>query len=323
MNRKEPNACKSAHLARRQFFNQAASLAALMFSGRLWASTTVGKAQKARRIFDGKTLKGWKAIPRMYIPRDPKFNTMPSSEIKEALTNWYLENDDIAHVKHTGDWQVIDGAIVGKHDPADSLYGAYLISEEKFGDFELELDANPDWPIDTGIMIRAHEVGVIGFQVLVDYRPFGTVGGIYGNSIGSFRTAGFAFNGDKLPDYHVTNLQPSKPDGNFSAVTPTYTASFEDFTKAWKLNDWNHFKIRCIGRIPVITIWVNDVKMCELDSSKIDAPGYDAEAVATLLGPKGHIAFEVHDVDTRGQLGRDRWAIGAACRWKNITVTEL
>lgn len=308
---------------RRGFLRQTALLGATMiFAGRV-SGTVSGKSWKARAIFNGKSLKGWKAIPRLYIPRDLKFATMPTREIKQALLKWYEGRGERERVKHTGNWQVIDGAIVGKHNPEDSLHGAYLISKKKFADFELELDVNPDWPIDTGIMIRTHEAGSIGFQVLLDYRPYGTMGGIYGNSIGNFRTAGFAFTGDKLPDYHVTNLRPSEADGNFTAVTPAYQGSFDDFIKTWKLNDWNHFKIRCIGRIPVITIWINDVKTCELDTSAIQAEGYNAEAVAQLLGHSGHIAFEVHDVAPGSQLGRDRWAIGAACRWKNIFVTEL
>ena len=73
------------------------------------------------------------------------------------------------------------------------------MSEEKFADFELELEARPDWPADTGIMIRAHELGSVGFQVLVDHRPKGCIGGVYGNSIGGFLVAPFAMTGDRLP----------------------------------------------------------------------------------------------------------------------------
>ena len=310
-------------ITRRSFFSKAFLWGAIAVSTQHLFGCSTRESKPVRAIFDGKTLKGWKAIPRLYIPRDPKFATIPTEELKEALFKFYEDRNDVERIKHVGQWQVIDGAISGKHDPEDSLFGAYLITEEKFGDFELDLDTNPDWPIDTGIMVRAHEVGSVGFQILVDYRPFGTVGGIYGNSIGNFRTTGFAFNGEKLPGYRVTNMQPSEPDGNFTSVEPTHTASYDDFIRVWKLNDWNHIKIRCVGRIPIITVWVNNLKFCELDTSKIQASGYDAEAVAKLLGPSGHIAFEVHDISPNSQLSLDRWAKGAACRWKNITITEL
>ena len=51
------------------------------------------------------------------------------------------------------------------------------------------------------------------------------------------------------------------------------------------------------------------------------APHADADAVANLLGPCGHIAFEVHDNDTR--FGDQRWGRHAACRWRNIRIREL
>ena len=56
---------------------------------------------------------------------------------------------------HTGRWSVKDGVLEGGQDPPGSGRGAYLLSDDTFGDFELELEARPDWPIDTGIMVRA------------------------------------------------------------------------------------------------------------------------------------------------------------------------
>ena len=52
-----------------------------------------------------------------------------------------------------------------------------------------------------------------------------------------------------------------------------------------------------VGRVPTITTWINDVKMFELDTSKIDLPGHDPDAAFAKLGPSGRIAFEVHDVN--------------------------
>ncbi|MGH7139906.1 MAG: hypothetical protein ACREHD_29560 [Pirellulales bacterium] len=58
-------------------------------------------------------------------------------------------------------------------------------------------------------------------------------------------------------------------------------------------------------------------------TAKIATPGYDTEAVFRRLGRAGHIGFEVHDVNLKSPLGQDRWAIGAVCRWRNISITEL
>ncbi len=313
-------------LTRRRFLTRTAiaglGATAVSFSQRL-SGTEPGHAKTGRALFDGKTLKGWRAVPRLYVPKDDRFANIPPEELKAAVVKWHEEHRQQDKLKHVGRWEVVDGAIVGGHEPPESLHGAYLLSEEKFADFELELDARPDWPADTGIMVRAHELGSVGFQVLVDHRPKGCIGGVYGNSLGSFLVAPFAMTGDKLPGFRVENLRSVQPEGNFSAVTPTYGASFEDFLKAWRVNDWNRFRIRCVGRLPVITTWINGTRICELDTAKIQAKGYDAEAVARLLGRAGHIAFEVHDVSLKNPLGYDRWGVGAVCRWRNISITEL
>ena len=312
-------------LHRRGFLARGAAglgLSALSFPQRLLGATP-HHAPASRALFDGKTLRGWRAVPRLYVPHEARFAGIPPRDLRAAVVKWHEEHGQQGKLKHVGRWEVVDGAIVGGHEPPDSLYGAYLLSEEKFADFELELEARPDWPADTGIMLRAHELGSVGFQVLVDHRPKGCIGGIFGNSLGSFLVAPFAMTGDKRPGFRVANLRPTAPEGNFNAVTPTYGAPFEEFLKAWRVNDWNRFRIRCVGRLPVLTTWINGTKICELDTAKIRAKDYDAEVVVERLGRAGHIAFEVHDVSLKNPLGRDRWAAAAVCRWRNISITEL
>jgi hypothetical protein len=315
-------------LTRRRFLAHTAatglSAATTSLLSRLPGATPV-RASAPKLLFDGKTLNGWRAVPRLSVPRDARFASIPPDELRAAVIKWYEERpqQNAARLRHVGRWEVVDGAIVGGHEPPDSLYGAYLLTEAKFADFELELEARPDWPVDTGIMLRAHELGIIGFQVLLDHRPKGGIGGVYGNSIGSFLVAPVAVNGDKLPGFRVANLRAGQPEGNFTRVTPSFGATFEDFQKVWRGNDWNRFRIRCVGRLPVITTWINGTKICELDTATIQAKGYDAEDVARRLGRAGHIGFEVHDVDPKGPLGMDRWAPGAVCRWRKISIIEL
>jgi hypothetical protein len=92
---------------------------------------------------------------------------------------------------------VWEGAIVGEQDVGGGGFGGYLVSEEVFGDFELEIDAWPDWPADTGIMLRVTALGSQGFQVLVDHRKSGGIGGFYGNGIGGFHA--LSYNVDARP----------------------------------------------------------------------------------------------------------------------------
>ena len=101
----------------------------------------------------------------------------------------------------------------------------------------------------------------------------------------------------------------------------SYAATIDEFLAVWRWRDWNELKIRIVGAKPVVTSWVNGVKIAELNMATLVAPNYDADAVAALLGRRGHIAFEVHDNDTR--FGERRWGMHAACRWRNIWIREL
>jgi hypothetical protein len=61
--------------------------------------------------------------------------------------------------------------------------------------------------------------------------------------------------------------------------------------------------------------------VAEIDLATMSHPHYDADAVLAILGPRGHIALEVHDNDP--VLGQSRWGIGASCRWRGIRIREL
>lgn len=98
----------------------------------------------------------------------------------------------------------------------------------------------------------------------------------------------------------------------------------EDFLTVWRWddwNDWNELRIRCVGTLPVITTWVNGLKVAELDTASLDSPNYDPDAVLGVLGERGHIALEVHDNDA--MFGEARWGKGAQCGWRNIRIKDL
>ena len=50
-------------------------------------------------------------------------------------------------------------------------------------------------------------------------------------------------------------------------------------------------------------------------------PNYDADAGLDVLGPRGHLALEVHDNDP--EFGDSRWGPGARCRWRNGRIRPL
>ncbi|NQT81989.1 ThuA domain-containing protein [bacterium] len=132
-----------------------------------------------------------------------------------------------------GKWVIENGAIVGQQNPPRQ--GGIFITDKKYGDFELIIEAKPEWGVDSGIFLRSTETGK-AYQVLVDYHGSGNVGGIYGEGIG-----GFYF--------------PSK-----------------QYPAAWKKDDWNIFRVKISGQPPKITVWMNGVHMVDYEDDKVRIP---------------------------------------------------
>lgn len=271
-------------------------------------------------LFDGRTLAGWYAAPRTY---DRLWPGGPA--VRSALPDLSPDYEKQA-AAHPARWEVVDEAIEGFQDPDHPGYGGYLVSERVFADFELVLELRPDWPADTGVMLRRRPDSWAGFQVLVDHRKSGSIGGFYGNGTGGFHAVPYVLDADGtssggarlVVEDPKTSLEPLTPD---KPALLTRRGDPAEFLARWRPGDWNQLRIRCVGAKPTLTTWVNEVLVAEVNLATMAHPRYDAEAVAAHLGRAGHIAFEVHDNDPR--FGAARWGRGARCRWRNIAIREL
>jgi hypothetical protein len=274
-----------------------------------------------RSLLDGKTHNGWFAAP-------PSYGTVAPGGPAVITPDSGLPLDYNARAaEHPAIWTVEDGAIVGRQAPDAPGWGGYLVSEESFGSFELELEMRPDWPADTGVMIRRRRDSWEGLQVLVDHRRSGSIGGVYGNGIGGFHGVPFAIDAATDARGRPIGLIEDDPATSLEEFTEakramlTRAGSAEEFLAAWRWNDWNSLRIRCEGTPPLVTTWVNDVLVAEVDCSSFTYPGYEAGTVWNHLEERGHLAFEVHDNDPR--MGEERWGRGAACRWRDVRIRKL
>ncbi len=257
------------------------SVAALLLTSAAGAAPAADDAG-FEPIFDGKTLKGWHKNPQK-----------------------------IGHGTG-GHWFVEDGAIVGEQDPPGSGNGGILLTDEKFGDFELLIDMKPDWGVCSGLFLRSTELGQC-FQMMVDYHDNGNVGHIYGEGSGAFNNRPFDINGIYDADKKLVGL---KTDARDDAPKPQgHTISGDAWVKAWKLGEWNTARVRVAGAVPVITTWLNGAKVSEIDLNTFKHERYDKKKVSGLLGIDGRIAVQVH--------GGKGWPEGGKCRWKNIKVKRL
>jgi len=275
-----------------------------------------------RRLFDGRSLEGWHAAPRLGVPPAPVGESAGPNKPPPAGPVSKLQREARGH------WEARDGMIVGGQDEQrakkpngdDWGLGSWLMTDATFGDFELLVDARPDWPCDTGIYVRSTPLGQ-GYQVLLDHRGDdgdgvgGSIGFLYLRGIGGLRVSPYDFRW-RLGDDGLPRDVEFAP-GKQGVTRVEYAAANDDFRRAWRMNDWNRFHIRVVGELPRITIWINEVKICECDTAAIADPRYDPAAVKRLLGPRGHIAFEVHDGPAW------RWGIGNVSRWRNVFIKEL
>ncbi len=289
------------------------------------ASLTSAHAESGREwksLFDGKTLDGWRKSPRISVANSLK-GAHTSDEVEAAIDeilSRHRSENSAAH-RHLGEWKVVDSAIEGGQDPPGSRLGAYLMTEEIYGDFELEYEMRPDWQTDTGVYIRQHAAGTVGFQILCDHRPNGGIGGFFTNGLGSYLAAPFFVDGDEGENYTVENFREGRLASNFRQAKISGAATFEQFREVWNVNDWNRFRVRCIGATPVITVWINDLEIATLDTSDTGLDPYDPAIIAQRVGDRGHIGLEIHSNNVN--KGWTQWARGAVSRWRSIRVREI
>jgi hypothetical protein len=236
------------------------------------------------RLFDGKTLNGWHKNP-----------------------------EKIGHGTG-GQWTVEEGGVLaGEQDPPGSGNGGILLTDRKFGDFELSLEMKPSWGVDSGVFLRANDKGQC-IQMTVDYYDGGNIGHFYGEQTGAWVPRAFSITGN-VRDGKLVSLEPIEPHDP-KDVGLVRSCKPEEWIKAWKIDDWNHALIRVEGgKYPRITTKINGLEVGVFDAATSNADKYDREKVLELLGPEGHIAVQVH--------GGGSYPAGKKCRWRNIRVRKL
>jgi hypothetical protein len=214
-----------------------------------------------------------------------------------TLDGWHKNSKKIGHG-------------TGEQDPPGSGNGGILLTDHKYGDFELLIDLKPDWGVCSGLFLRSTDEGKC-LQMMVDYHERGNVGHVYGEGVGGFNTRPFDIFGIYGDDKQLIGLR-TEPTKN---PAPAYSISAADWVKTWRVNDWNTARVRVVGNPAVMTTWINGTKICEFNGNTFQDKRYDKQKVADTLGDKNYIAVQVH--------GGKSWPAGAKCRWKNVKIKEL
>ena len=195
------------------------------------------------------------------------------------LSGWHVSKT--ARHGHSPEFRVVHGVLVGTQHPY--AQGGMLVTDKKYKNFELTLEAKPDWGCDSGIFFRTTETGA-AYQITMDY--LGNGNGNIGRLIGE---GGIA-------------LATGRSGGGAGGAGTPSPAS-----QAWKREDWNIIRVRVEGVAPKVSVWINNQLVNEQQDSANHAPDGMVE---------GPIALQVHG-------GTERWVPGGFWRWRNIGIKEL
>jgi Domain of Unknown Function (DUF1080) len=189
------------------------------------------------------------------------------------LKGWH-----VSHSSHHGNLlnaRVVNGELLIGQNPIGE--GGILLTDRRYKDFELYLEVKPDWGCDGGIFLRSNEDGN-AYQITLDYMPK--------NSMGAFITEG-------IPALNGTGQRRS-----------------QDWEKIWKRDEWNSLRVRMVGEVPKVEIWMNDVQIVDYQDDKNHALG----GVYA-----GMIALQIHYTNTT----TPRAIPNGVHRYRNIAIKEL
>lgn len=211
-----------------------------------------------------------------------------------TLTGWHVSaktgHSAASNHQSGGQWVVEDGALVGSQDIPGN--GGIVVTDERFGDFEVALEMRNDFGPDSGLFLRSTDEGV-AWQAMIDYHAGGNLMGVYGEGLGGTpHVRNFSFT-DK-----VTEIDP-KPTGAPPTPLPVLPESWATF---WRHGQWNELRARIVNNPPTIATWINGVKFMQWTESEKRHAG------------QGGIALQVHG---GGDLTRE------FVRYRNLRVKRL
>jgi sulfatase modifying factor 1 len=159
---------------------------------------------------------------------------------KDVIPGWHISRT--THQGTTPRVTLSEGIITLEQHPYGQ--GGVLLTNKKYGDFELSVDVRIDSFCNGGIFLRATESGQ-AYQVELA-EPGGT-GSVFGEM-----------------------LRISK------------SATADKRSAVWRAGDWNNFRVRMTGRVPRIKLWINDSLMYDVVQPKNDFTAHATEGMIGL-----------------------------------------
>ena len=195
------------------------------------------------------------------------------------LSGWHTSKTN--HHGTTGNFFVKDSTLVMKQFPFGR--GGILLTDAKYDDFELYLEFKGDPGTNGGIFFRSNESGSAYQIEISDDGGKGT-----GNLIGEL-------------------------------LRTTTTAKAEGLGLVWNEGGWNSFRLRVVGEKPHMTLWVNGVKMWDVEAERNDLI---ADATEGMIALQLHWSQPISPIPG-GDCCDFSWKPGATHSYRNIAVKKI
>ena len=172
-------------------------------------------------------------VPPVLQP--PRVDTIPPGFVSifngTDTSGWHWSRT--VHHGTTAVASVENGVLVLQQHPFGQ--GGLLLTDKRYTDFELHLEARPDPGFNSGIFLRSTEGGS-AYQIEL-VRP-GNTGALLSEQM--------------------------------RLSTPSYIGPRGDVNTLWKDGDWNSMRVRMIGEAPRITLWINGQQLWDAQMPRND-----------------------------------------------------
>ncbi len=197
----------------------------------------------------------------------------------ENLRGWHTSKT--SHHGTTGNFFVKDETLVMKQHPYGQ--GGVLLSDKKYGDFELYLEFKGEPGTNGGVFLRSNESGS-AYQIEMSGDGEAGTGDLIGEML------------------HTTTR-----------------AQATHLAKVWHQGEWNSLRLRMVGAKPRATLWVNGVQMWQIQAGRNDLI---ADVTEGMIALQLHWSSTFLPVPG-GRCCDYSWRPGVAHAYRNIAIKIL
>lgn len=191
---------------------------------------------------------------------------------------WWINGN--TNTGNGGKWEIVMDADLGKNVLLSNQLaggeGGLLFTNRKYKNVEVAVRFLPGWRNDGGLFFRANAKGA-AWQIMYDFQPGNTIGGVYGESISGVST-------QRMYRFDTK-----------STISKTGVTWSEPWSEVWTVDGYNTIVSSAVGRPPVLSSYIKNPKFIVTD--------FKGSSKASNLADDGYIGLQLHAGTSNWQGG--------------------